>query len=92
MVSERLWSSSMSEAQETDALACSAPSVMHTAERNVEMPPSLESDLALMEQRVSLPCNTTRVPVSRFWVAPANVMPVYSQLERSPTRNYVGYR
>ena len=90
MVSDRLMSSSMSDEQETDALALSAALVTTTELLNVEMPPPLESDLVSTEHLVSGAAKVTLQPVSRFCVAPAKVMPVNSQLARLPTRKELG--
>ena len=53
-------------------------------------PPSLEMDLVLTEAVVSAPFMITLQPVSRSCVAPAKVMPVNSQLLRSPAMMVVG--
>jgi hypothetical protein len=50
----------------------------------------LEMDFVSTEAVVSRPFKITLQPVSRSCVAPANVMPVNSQCERSPARIVVG--
>ena len=89
-VSERLMSSSMSDWQLTLTRARFAwrPTTMEL--RKVLIPPSLEMDLVSTEAVVSAPFRMTLQPVSRSCVAPAKVMPVNSQLERSPASIVVG--
>ena len=90
MVSEREMSSSMRLWQLTEQRARSARRPITTEERNVLTPPSLEMDLVLTEAVVSAPFIITLQPVSRSCVAPAKVMPVNSQLLRSPAMMVVG--
>ena len=80
MVSERLWSSSMSDWQLTLTAEFSARSVTTTELRKVWMPPPLEMPLVSTVALVSGAFSTTLQPVSRFCPAPAKVMPV--KLER----------
>ena len=80
----------MSDWQLTVQRARSAWRPTTTDERNVLTPPSLEMDLVLTEAVVSAPFKMTLQPVSRSCVAPAKVMPVNSQLPRSPARMVVG--
>ena len=73
-------SSSMSDWHDTLAAEPSAAGVATMELRNVEMPPPLEMDLVSTVAVVSGAPSTTLQPVSRFWPAPAKVMPV--KLER----------
>ena len=70
----------MSDWQLTLTRAPSAFGVTTTELRNVWMPPPLEMPFVSTVALVSGAFSTTLQPVSRFWPAPANVMPV--KLER----------
>ena len=90
MVSERLWSSSISDWQLTVALEPSALGVATMELRNVWMPPLLEMPLVSTVAEVSGALSTTLQPVSRFWPAPAKVMPVKLERARRPLSTLMG--
>ncbi len=88
MVSERLWSSSISDWQLTVALEPSALGVATMELRKVWMPPLLEIPFVSTVAEVSGALSTTLQPVSRFWPAPAKVMPVKLERARRPARSW----
>ena len=90
MVSDRLMSSSMSDWHDTLAAAPRAFSVATMDERNVEAPPPFEMDFVSTVADVSGAASTTLQPVSRFWPAPANVMPVKLLVDLRPARMDIG--
>ena len=90
MVSERLSSSSMSDWQETVAAEPSAAGVATMELRNVWMPPPLEMPFVSTVAVVSGAPSTTLQPVSRFWPAPANVMPVKLDFDFLPASTLMG--
>lgn len=80
----------MSDWQLTVAAESSAFLVATTLERKVETPPSLEIDLVSTLALVCGALSTTLQPVSRFWPAPAKVMPVKLDLAPRPLRMDMG--
>ena len=90
MVSERLRSSSMSDWHDTLAAEFRAFSVATMDERNVDVPPPFEMDFVSTVADVSGAASTTLQPVSRFWPAPANVMPVKLDVDLRPARMDMG--
>ena len=76
--------------QPSAVCASSALAVTTMELRKVLTPPPLEMLLVLTVARVSGAARITLQPVSRSCVAPAKVMPVYSQTLRSPRRMEVG--
>ena len=92
MVSERLWSSNISDWHDTLATEFSAAGVATTELRNVDTPPPFEIDFVSMAAVVSGAARTTLQPVSRFWPVPAKVMPVKVQRDLRPFRIDIGYR
>ncbi len=75
MVSERLWSSSMSDWHDTLHGGVLALLRHHHGAAERWTPPPLEMPFVSVAD-VSGAASTTLQPVSRFWPAPANVMPV----------------
>src|SRR5918912_2220013 len=90
-VSLRLFSSSSSASQRTNALECSAPLATFSSPRYAARPPSLLIDFEVMVLVVSGAAWITLPPASCSWPFPAKATDRISARARRPSRYTAGY-